>query len=540
MIDPREGFSCDLRSLAAFRFGLGLVILADMIARVCDLFVLEDGPGVEYLLIIFIGISSIPLLLGWGSRYLVSFTWLVLAALHLHNPLVSTAADRLLLAMLFFAIFLPLDRCYSINSAMDPLPTREYRYFSFATVLILLQVILLFSSLALEIKSATFNETFFSTLLNSLFWLAAILSVMVFLPKLQTLSRLSFIAVCIVVLLIISVPLQWQFLPAVYCVALLLFVPESFWDWLASRTELSQRGGMKIYYDQDCGFCHKICLLMRTFLLLNKTTIEPAQTDPAIYEIMLEVDSWVVKDHDNSYYTRWHAVLLLLRRSPIAWPIGIFLYKINMGYWGDFIYQLVANNRARLSTLTAVIYQRKSDSLKMGIPVKILLGLWVMASLQSYAHEDIFADLPAYQAFKIATGIEPAWTISGNNILPLPQQIQVTLIYADKTLKLFDSSCLINPANTLDKRIVQVLSSKRWSVKLVRELSLRKRTHLTETLCRTVVESIDQPRLTTIEFSWDIHQPGDEFSSKKLTYFKRVICQETTNVSQLTLPPIQR
>ncbi len=85
----------------------------------------------------------------------------------------------------------------------------------------------------------------------------------------------------------LALTLKLGLFPLVSMAALLPFVASSFWDRLFSKLRTSERAGLRIYYDANCGFCKKSLRLIKTFFLLPQTRTIAAQSDAAINEDMV-------------------------------------------------------------------------------------------------------------------------------------------------------------------------------------------------------------------------------------------------------------
>ena len=136
--------------------------------------------------------------------------------------------------------------------------------------------------------------------------------------------------------------------PFVSLTALSILVPGAIWDWLAERQRTPARAGLKIYYDEPCGFCRKTCLILRELLLLPATPVTPAQSDKAIGAILERENSWVVVDHEGRADTHWRAMAELFSRSPLFAPLGWLMRWRPLLALGNRVYALVAANRDRL------------------------------------------------------------------------------------------------------------------------------------------------------------------------------------------------
>lgn len=149
-----EIFSCNVRLLALFRIGLALTIIVDLILRSTDLTAHYTDQGIlpRALLIkefsnpwhasihlangtalfqafLFAGaaVFAFMLLLGWRTRLATLLSWLFLVSLHSRNPKILGGGDLFLGCLLFWSLFVPLARRYSLDQsskASSDLPER--------------------------------------------------------------------------------------------------------------------------------------------------------------------------------------------------------------------------------------------------------------------------------------------------------------------------------------------------------------------------------------------------------------------------------
>jgi hypothetical protein len=158
------------RSLAAFRIGLGAVLCADLVLRARDLTAHYSDAGVaprelvakqlagtwrwsvhmlsgstppQIALFAVAGIAALALLVGYRTRWAAGLCWLLLVSLHNRNPLVLNGGDVLLRMLLFWSMFLPLGRVWSMDSRGRE-PPLDRPVLSAATVSILLQLCLMY------------------------------------------------------------------------------------------------------------------------------------------------------------------------------------------------------------------------------------------------------------------------------------------------------------------------------------------------------------------------------------------------------------
>lgn len=193
---------------------------------------------------------------------------------------------------------------------------------------------------------------------------------------------------------ILQLALLWFASIAVYetvsliaCVVITLgfVIGTNGWDYLTRISTRAHGNRLTIYYDRDCGFCHKICLIFRTFLLLGDTRVVAAQSNATAYALMQQHDSWVVYDGPNTYFVRWRAVLHMLKRSVLTKPIGRFLVFIGMGRWGDVFYTAIAAMRGHLSKVTARLLPLELKVDQNRWPANMLAIVWATILLVSIA-----------------------------------------------------------------------------------------------------------------------------------------------------------
>jgi hypothetical protein len=162
-----ELFGADLRSLAALRISLAVIVLMDLVARLPDMRVHYSDQGVfprsllvdsfvrwrwslnlindtvefqVFLLLAAIG-AAICMLLGFHTKVMVLAVWILVVSLQVRNPYVLSGADTLLRVLLFWSMFLPLGAVWSMDSRRSPPVQQAFkRTISLATVGILLQI----------------------------------------------------------------------------------------------------------------------------------------------------------------------------------------------------------------------------------------------------------------------------------------------------------------------------------------------------------------------------------------------------------------
>jgi len=120
--------SVDLRALAAFRIGLGALVIADLLLRSrsltafytdygvlprraffsdysgnYSLHALSGEPWAVGLLFALAGAFALALVVGYRTRLVTLVSWVLLVSLHARNPMVLNSGDTLLRMLLFWS-----------------------------------------------------------------------------------------------------------------------------------------------------------------------------------------------------------------------------------------------------------------------------------------------------------------------------------------------------------------------------------------------------------------------------------------------------
>ncbi len=287
---PRVGI--DWRALAAFRMGLGIVLLADLLlirgpglgtfytdsgvfprttlaseyplfAR-WSLHALSGSLWLQVLLTAVASIAALSLLLGYSSRLATAISLCLLASLHARNPLLINGGDVILLCLLLCGLFLPLDRRWSIDAHRrsvrsrcegGPEQVRATTTLSLPTVTILSFVVLVYATNAVfKLRSEAWMDgtavpqifqvehfivglgpllTAAPPLLEAINWLwIALLCLSVFLLVLTGWRRTALLASFVGAQLGMALTMRLGLFPIIMLTGLILFTPPAVWDRL--------------------------------------------------------------------------------------------------------------------------------------------------------------------------------------------------------------------------------------------------------------------------------------------------------------------
>lgn len=133
----------DPRSLATCRIALGLLLLLDLALRVPDLEAMNTDAGImpiesirnifegtwrwslhwldgsygfQVALFVLASLFAVALLVGWQTRVATIGCWILWASLHTRGPLIINAGDTLMRVLLFWAMFVPWGRIWSVDA----------------------------------------------------------------------------------------------------------------------------------------------------------------------------------------------------------------------------------------------------------------------------------------------------------------------------------------------------------------------------------------------------------------------------------------
>jgi len=401
-------FGADLRSIAFFRVFIALVTIGDLMNRWGDIHAHYSDSGVlprhlvmahftsDYWLsvhlmtglelivqIIFIVhiIVCLSMAIGFYSRLSTFLTWFLLTSLQTRNILVCHGGDVYHRVLLFFAMFLPLGDCWSVDNALwgkNRGQKRTYSVLSVATFTIAVQICLVYvSSFFYKTgKEWTIDGTatwmalqldFFRTIIGDMIlmipeqWLrimthfvlwwegygALFLFSPIYSGPLRTFGAFGFAMMH----LGFTAALRIGQFGAVGFFGVLVLTPGWFWDtFIFPRLRTPARIGVHVYYPKRCKICSTLIVLFCNFFLLAETPLTPSlemredskentnfqvenQENEQSHSVM-DIESgkeerpsrgsnrWLlVKDSKGRYHSNVNGLVVLLHLSPLLWPL---------------------------------------------------------------------------------------------------------------------------------------------------------------------------------------------------------------------------
>ncbi|MBD2628440.1 HTTM domain-containing protein [Trichormus variabilis] len=458
----------DLRSLAAFRIGISLIILTDLFTRFGDLTAHYSDVGVlprallaqvakpgywslhaisgepifQVLLFAIAALFALLMLVGYRTRVVTIASWVLLISLHNRNPALIFAADDVLRALLFWAMFLPWGACYSLDSALNTshrqLPERVVSGATFA--LMCQQCFIYIFSAAIKTKSPiwvdgsavyyalSFDQyvtPFGHFLLNVqpilkvftqitlvLEWIGPLV---IFIPFRNNLFRMGAVITFIGLHAGFGLTLNIGIFPFLSIFSWLAFLPSSFWNALEKRLQTPARQGLTIYFDADCGFCKKVVHILRTLLILPGTPLLMAQEYPDIYADMQAYNSWVIEDWQGNRHFKFKGIVYVVSLSPIfKFLVPLLTWKPIMA-GGTKFYEEIASNRKFAGNFTKPFKFRPLEirpSRFLNILALVLLIYAFIWNISSYA-PDLFKRKIWQQTSFMgrATRLDQSWSI---------------------------------------------------------------------------------------------------------------------------------
>ncbi len=390
-------FYADLRSLAAFRVGLAIVIIIKVFYALQGLKLLYSDEGVfpreivnkidsiHYLslynlsgnwqfgafLLILTFIFSIMLLIGYKTRIAAISLFILLVSLNGRTPDLIHGADFVITVLLFWGILIPWNARFSIDSIGDiALRKLPNSVFSFGILGYFLQIGFIyffagvaksgpqwttyFNAIYLSMSSIQYTSYLSQILLllpNRLLMLLTYsvrmmeLSVifLLFFPHKNVYVRTAIVGALIIMQASFGFFLSIGLLPLVNIAGLLGLIPSFVWDKILNF--LDKKGkGLKIYYDSECGFCIWFVTLLKTFFLTKSVELIYVKNGK-FTKVMNKYNSWIVVDKGDNRYLKSKGIIPILKNSPILFIFYPLIYLPGIFKAGDKLYEIISSRR---------------------------------------------------------------------------------------------------------------------------------------------------------------------------------------------------
>jgi len=430
----------DYRSIATLRIFVGITLFLDLIQRSHSLrshytdagvlprdmlFSLWQEPlfwsvyninGATIFtgaLFILAGVFAIMMVVGYKTRIATISSFILLLSLHTRNPMVLQGGDVALRVVLFFMIFMPLAKRFSLDVILGNIKSPETKeYVSIFGAVYIAQFLLVwvisgwlktnpvwtteFTAVAMALALDTFTTNFghyLRTMPNFLYYITIVTItveryafVMFFAPHHRDYFRL--LGLILFTILICGFNLSFRlglFGTIMFSISLGL-LPPLFWDKIITPLHafLSSKSsrGITIFYDGDCGFCSRISNVTRKLLLLHPDTVVTMSLNNAEAEqLMHTAHSWVVRDRSGINYTGFRAFVTLMQSAFVYRIIApVFLLGPIM-YFGELIYRLISHNRPMTCSVHLEEVKKNNQEKiiqKIGVALIGLLGATII------------------------------------------------------------------------------------------------------------------------------------------------------------------
>lgn len=405
----KETWSFDPRSLALYRFLMGIIVMSDVIYRLPNLvdhytdvgliprslFLNEMSMpwsasfhlvnGSEEWAMVMMGIHflcGLFLMLGYKTKLATIGAFVMTASLHNRNWLVNNGGDDILRAILCLSIFFPLSQCFAVDHALTRKPHPAKKFFSAWGMAFFFQMFAIyFVSYILKdhpIWRSEYTATYFASHLDIfqsefgywfrqfpvvlkavtvftifLEWLGPLMIFFAFvLGKFWWVARLVAVIGFVALHLGIATTMKIGIFPYLCMSIWMSFLPPQFWDFILGKFRQSYYPKLHLYFDGECGFCKKGVYLLREFFLLPEVGIDQAQDFPEIHQLMIKEHSWVVVNENGQRFYRFSAAVELFRHSPILRPFVGFFKLPFVFLVGEKIYVWISHHRAIMGKAT--------------------------------------------------------------------------------------------------------------------------------------------------------------------------------------------
>ena len=349
--------------------------------------------------------------LGFRTRWSNGIALLLFSYLYWRNPYIRSGAESLAHLLLLWCLFVPMSRYWSVDAALDPQPrNRAHPVLPF--IAIKLQVCSLYFFAALfKLGGAPWRSGYaiaWALSDNAFGGTPTGLYLVQNVPAILTLATYTVMALQLAFPLLVFSPwrndvtralalggvalmhISFMFalniggFPFLCLAMLLLLVPDAWLDQLFQRRR-KRLERVSIYYEPDCGFCQKIALVLREFLLPPSTPVLPASANPEALRLLREHNSWVVRSAHGNMHFKWRAIAYILSESPLLKPLAWLMDVGPLRRLFERLYDLIGRNRRRLGPLTALVLKFRSESAP-GLRALAVCGLLTLLALVGNIH----------------------------------------------------------------------------------------------------------------------------------------------------------
>jgi hypothetical protein len=338
------------------------------------LYLLEAG-GLNAMLPVLFPIAVIAFGIGLRTRASNATVFALSSYLFWRNPYIRNGAEYLSHLLQLWCLFLPLNRYWSIDAALDRQPrNRSYPLLPFLAMRLQVSSLYVFAGIfklaslewidgnavAWSLQDNIFGAqpvglwmlTHFPMLIFAANYLIIAFQLtfplLIYFPWHNDLIRAASLAFAAAIHLTFIFCLNVGGFPYLCLLMLLVLIPDAWIERLlyARRERLQE---FVIFFEPGCIFCHRIALVLREFLVSPMAAILPASKS-----LMTEHQTWVVRDAAGGLHVKWRGMAILLKQTFIFFPLGwLSEQRILLGPL-DRLYDAIGRNRCRLHKIAGV------------------------------------------------------------------------------------------------------------------------------------------------------------------------------------------
>jgi|GEM_PF-112369 len=282
----------DPRSLAAYRIGVGLILLFNVLLAAVNARAFFSDAGVlprsvllshytspsagwsfhfasggltfVYGMLLLQAAAAIALVTGYRTSLASFVSWVLLSSLHARNPLLLHGGDNALRILLFWSTFLPLGAAWSWDQRFGRKPPQSLRIppIAFAVQLSAIywfgawlksdpawhsQGTAVYQALSLYQFSTPLgswvsqHQDLSAALTHTAYWWEVLGPFLLFIPSPRGILRLVAVLAFFLFHFTLAATLRLATFPFVMANAWLIFLPGPFWDWLEAKFPFRER-----------------------------------------------------------------------------------------------------------------------------------------------------------------------------------------------------------------------------------------------------------------------------------------------------------
>lgn len=453
----KNSLGFDYRSMALYRFLLGIIIISDVLYRLPDLtnfytdqglvpralflnemtlpwsFSLHLASGNWLVMLLFFLIQMLlgaMVAMGYKTRWALVGSFILNASLHNRNWLINNGGHDVLRSIMFLSIFLPLNRYFSVDSAMtkDKETPPESAHMSFWVIAFTFQAFAIyFISYILknhDIWRKDFTAVYYSSRLDIFAtsigvwsrgfpliqkigtaytafveWIGPLLLISAWMfGKRWWMVRLVVVFLFWGLHMGIFLTMKIGLFPWICIVMWTIFLPGPLWDRFFDFFRRKDFGQLTIYYDKECRFCEKSVRLLREFHLLPEVSLREGQSSTDIHQLMEKNTSWVITNEKGEKFFRFEAFIEIARHSPLIFWTAPLLNFSPVKKIGGMIYHWVSHHRSLMGKFSQ--YLKLEEEKKPVLTIKVMseiFGAVMLATLFMW-------NLSTIKAFGISAG----------------------------------------------------------------------------------------------------------------------------------------